>query len=190
VDTELIHLYDYTFTGCISCFACKKIGGHSYGRCAKQDELTPILAQAHDADALLLGSPIYCGTESAGMRAFMERLIFSYYTYSTEAPSLFPRRIKTGLIYTMNVTEEECVMLGYDTQIARSQGYLQRIFGACDILLCTDTYQFEEYSMYESSSLDSARKARRRREVFPKDCEKAYEMGRRCALDVVPEHGR
>jgi len=30
-ETELIHLYDIDFKGCISCFACKTIGGNSYG---------------------------------------------------------------------------------------------------------------------------------------------------------------
>ncbi len=42
-ETELIHLYDYSYKGCISCFACKLIGGKSYGRCAVDDELKPIL---------------------------------------------------------------------------------------------------------------------------------------------------
>ena len=33
--TELIHLYHLNFKGCISCFACKTIGGKSYGRLAE-----------------------------------------------------------------------------------------------------------------------------------------------------------
>ncbi len=39
-ETELIHLYDLTYTGCTSCFACKRKGGKSYARCAVQDGLT------------------------------------------------------------------------------------------------------------------------------------------------------
>ena len=35
-ETELVHLYDLDFKGCISCFACKKIGGKSYGRLCSQ----------------------------------------------------------------------------------------------------------------------------------------------------------
>jgi hypothetical protein len=45
-ETELVHLYDLDFKGCISCFACKKIGGKSYGRCAVSDGVTPILKKA------------------------------------------------------------------------------------------------------------------------------------------------
>ena len=29
--TRLYHLYDLDFNGCISCFACKRAGGKSYG---------------------------------------------------------------------------------------------------------------------------------------------------------------
>ena len=41
--TELIHLYDLNYKGCISCFACKTIGGKSYGTSAVPDwdSMTP-----------------------------------------------------------------------------------------------------------------------------------------------------
>jgi multimeric flavodoxin WrbA len=42
-ETELVHLYDLTYTGCTSCFACKLKGGKSYGKCAVNDGLTPVL---------------------------------------------------------------------------------------------------------------------------------------------------
>ena len=42
-ETELVHLYDLNFKGCISCFACKTRGGKSYGTCAVKDDLRPIL---------------------------------------------------------------------------------------------------------------------------------------------------
>jgi multimeric flavodoxin WrbA len=44
-ETELIHLYDLDYKGCISCFACKTIGGKSYGRCAVQDDLAPVFSR-------------------------------------------------------------------------------------------------------------------------------------------------
>ena len=58
-ETELIHLYDLNYKGCISCFACKTIGGKSYGKCAVRDDLTPIFRKVEKADAIILGSPIY-----------------------------------------------------------------------------------------------------------------------------------
>jgi hypothetical protein len=53
---------------------------------------------------------------------------------------------------------------------------LGRIFGLSESLLVTDTYQFDDYSKYVNS-FDVEEKAKRRREVFPIDCEKAYDMG-------------
>ena len=96
--TELIHLYDLNFKGCISCFACKTRGGRSYGRCAVEDDLTPILKEVEGTDVILLGSPIYYGTVSGEMRSFMERLMFPYMTYTHPPRSLFPRKIHTGFI--------------------------------------------------------------------------------------------
>lgn len=105
-ETELIHLYDLNFKGCVSCFSCKTIDGPSYGRCAVEDDLAPILQKAAEADAFILGSPFYFGTVSGEMRSFMERLMFPYLAYAGPPRSLFPRKIKTGFIYTMNAPEE------------------------------------------------------------------------------------
>src|SRR5512139_33663 len=120
--TELVHLYDLSYRGCISCFACKKIGGKSYGRCAVRDELTPVLKRAAEADVLILGSPMYFHTESGEMRSFMERLLFPYVTYTPERACIFPGRSQTGLIYTMNVTEENMAAYHQDVSVKASQG--------------------------------------------------------------------
>jgi len=44
-ETELIHLYDLNYKGCISCFACKTKGGKSYGKCPIQDDLAGLQAK-------------------------------------------------------------------------------------------------------------------------------------------------
>ena len=106
-EAELVHLRDLKYTGCVSCFSCKKIGGPSYGRCILKDDLRPVLDKAHEADVLVLGSPFYICAESAFMRAFEERLWFQYLLYSNEKPPLSPRKKATALIYTMNVRQEE-----------------------------------------------------------------------------------
>lgn len=178
-ETELIHLYDLRFTGCKSCFACKTKGGKSYGKCAVQDDLSPILEKVEEADALILGSPIYFGTDSGEMRSFMERLMFPYLTYTDPPQSLFPRMIKTGFIYTMNCPEEQMKQIGYDQQLGRNEMPMKMIFGASENLFSCDTYQFEDYSKMVADRFNPEQKAKRRREVFPKDCEKAFDMGTR-----------
>ena len=176
-DTELIHLYDLNFRGCLSCFACKTKGGQSYGKCAARDDLTPILKKVEETDAFILGSPIYFGTVSGEMRSFMERLMFPYHVYTYPPRSLFPRKIHTGFIYTMNAPEEWMKKLGYDKSIVSNEMTLKTIFGASESLFSFDTYQFKDYSKVVVESFDPEKKAKRRREVFPMDCQKAFEMG-------------
>ena len=45
-ETKLVHLYDYNYKGCVSCFSCKVKNGDSYGRCATEDDLLPFLARS------------------------------------------------------------------------------------------------------------------------------------------------
>jgi multimeric flavodoxin WrbA len=176
-ETELIHLYDLNFKGCISCFACKLKGGKSYGHCAVRDDLTPVFKSIEEADAILLGSPIYLGRVSGEMGAFLDRMLFQYIPYSNPLTSLFPKKIASGFIYTMNVSEEMMKELGIDYQIAINKNLLQIAFGNSETLLSFDTYQFEDYSKVVSDLFDPVAKAKRRMEEFPNDCEKAFEMG-------------
>jgi len=176
-ETEIIHLYDLNFKGCISCFACKLKDGKSYGKCAMNDELTPVLEKLKDADAVILGSPIYLGNSTGEMRSFMERYIFPFLVYSENPRSLYPRNIPIGYIYTTGAKEENFDVFGLHKIIELNEGVATRIFGYSESLYSTDTYQFDDYSKYVADRFDPEEKAKRREEVFPKDCEKAFEMG-------------
>lgn len=186
-ETELIHLYDLTYKGCVSCFACKLKGGKSYGRCACTDELAPLLDAVEEIDALILGSPIYFGAVSGEMRSFMERLLFPHLAYTAPPKSLFPRRIRVSCIYTMNMrSAEEMQARGVTHHLAANEQTLSMIFGQCEALHSVDTYQFSDYAKVVSDLFDVAQKARRREEDFPQDREKAFAMGAR----LVPERPR
>lgn len=176
-ETEFIHLYDLNFKGCISCFSCKTRGGKSYGRCAVRDDLTPILKKIETADAVILGSPIYFGSVTGEMRSFLERWLFPYLAYTDPPQSLFPGKIVTGFIYTMNVSEELAKELGYFQHLAFNERVLQR-FGTSESLYSFDTWQFDDYAKVVADRFDPVQKAKRRKEVFPVDCQKAFELGR------------
>ena len=180
-ETELIHLYDLDFKGCTSCFGCKLKGGKSYGKCAMTDGLTPILEKLGDADAFLLGSPIYFGTVSGEMRSFMERLLFPYLVYTRPPGSLFGSMVPTAFIYTMNVSEETMREYQYPVHFRMNENYLTRIFGRAETLCSFETLQFEDYDKVVFSYFDPAKRRERRRTVFPEDCRKALELGTRLA---------
>jgi len=178
-DTELVHLYDLEFKGCTSCFACKLKGGKSYGKCAVKDELTSVLDRIADADAIILGSPIYFGTVTGEMRCFMERLLFPYLVYSRPPASIFKGKIHTAFIYTMNVSEEGMKEFQYPVHTGLNESILARTFGHAESLFSFETLQFEDYSKMVFNYFDPEERKERRKTVFPKDLEKAFELGKR-----------
>jgi multimeric flavodoxin WrbA len=180
-NTEMVHLYNLKFSGCISCFACKKTDRNQDGICALKDDLTPVLDRVRDADALLIGTPVYYHAESAATRAFLERLFFPYNKYSKAFESLFPKKIKTGLIYTMNITEEMANDSGYDKHFVMTKWALETTFGECEVILCTDTLQYDDYDKYESEAFDGKAKLKRHKEIFPNDCKRVFDLGVRLA---------
>lgn len=175
--TKFIHLYDLDYKGCISCFACKEKGGKSYGKCVLKDALKPIFKEVEGSDAIILGSPIYLGSISGRMQSFLERLVFPYLTYTDPPQTLFPKKIHTGFIYTMGVTEEQMNQFGYKERFTNTERFLARIFGSSEMFCCFDTYQFDDYSKFVATRFDPEEKLKRRKEIFPKDCQKAFEMG-------------
>ena len=176
--TELVNLYRLNFKGCISCFYCKR-KDKEHGTCAMKDDLTPVLERVKESDAIIFGSPIYFMNLSSGMIAFMERLLFSNYIYSNEIPTVFPKSLPNAFIYTMNMTEDHVKEFGIKEKFAVHENFATRILRAeTKVLYAYNTYQFTDYSKYESSIFDEPAKAAYRREIFPKQCDEARSIGR------------
>lgn len=91
------------YTGCISCFGCKK--EKFKGQCICKDGLKPVLDAILEADGLIIGSPNYLGELTASFRALYERLIFQNLTYTLETPSCNERPIPVLLIMTSNAPD-------------------------------------------------------------------------------------
>ena len=180
--TEMIHLYDLDFRGCISCFACKKKNSKFIGQCALQDGLSPILENAMQCHAIFLGSPIYLGNITGEMQSCWERLIFMNLSYDDVSRSNFTGCINVGFIYTMGLTDERMREFGYDVLINhRNTRYSAILKGQWEDMLSTDAHQFEDYSEYAASLFDEAHKKRVYAEQFPVDCRNAHDMGKRLA---------
>ena len=103
---ERIDLFDLNYKGCVSCFGCKLLGGPSFGKCAQRDELTPVLDKILAADVVLLATPLYFGEVPGAVRNLFERIWFPGQKYAKNYRSAYPRRVKVGLMYTMNVPVE------------------------------------------------------------------------------------
>ena len=177
--TEMLHLYDSEFKGCVSCFACKVKDNPAPGTCFYKDGLSSILEKAMSADALILGSPIYFENVTGMMRSFLERLMFPVLTYTEGYKGLLDKTIPVGFIYTMNVPQDFMEQAKYMDALQFAEGDMRRLFGYCESISANDTVQFDDYTKYINTVFDVEHKKQVQKEQFPKDCQNAFELGRR-----------
>ncbi|MBR1407276.1 MAG: flavodoxin family protein [Clostridia bacterium] len=160
------------YTGCISCFGCKreKFKGH----CICRDGLTPVLDAIREADGLIIGSPNYLSELTASFRALYERLIFQNLTYNLETPCCNARPIPVLLIMTSNAPEGS-----YRGLLEGYRQTLSRFVGPAEIFVSGDTLQLRDYSRtdWEWSMFDPERKRTRHETVFPEECRAVFRKG-------------
>jgi multimeric flavodoxin WrbA len=180
-NTECINLYHLNYKGCRGCFSCKR-DGPGYARCAIHDELEPILDKITEADALILGTPIYYGSATGEVRSFLERLLFPRKSWDTWS-SQVDKKIPVGVIFTMGATQDQMKLMLYEPHLRSIEQNIRDIFGKCESIYITNTAHVEDYSKYRMKYVDSVGKLQRKKEVFPIDCENVYSMGARFALD-------
>ena len=176
-ETELIQLSDLTFSGCRSCFACKRAGAET-GRCMWKDDLQPVLDKLLSADAVFMGSPIYLGNVSGMMYCLMERRVFSLLSYDDYSKRLFHGHVNACFFFTMNAPESYA-NTGYRDMMEQYAGAMKRLGGRSEYYAACDTLQFEDYARYAAGTFNEAHKRKVREEQFPKDLQAAYDMGKR-----------
>ncbi|MGN0018534.1 MAG: flavodoxin family protein [Candidatus Gastranaerophilaceae bacterium] len=181
-ETEYFNLYDINYKGCLSCFACKRKGNNTNCVCAIKDDLRPILEKCINADAIIIGSPVYFSYPTGEFRSFLERLLFPVNTYLVDnktgmLKSLRPKTIPVGLIFTMNCPRDWMEKYNYTTILNDNVNSLKHVFGYSEVLYSCDTYQFSDYSKYDVDLFDEKHKAKVREEQFPKDMQAAFNMG-------------
>ncbi len=177
---EWVNLYELDYTGCISCFACKRKDGKYNCRCKVKDDLSPVLKKIMKSDGLILGSPIYLGDVTGKIRLLLERLVFMNLSYDRQG-SNFEGSIPTAFIYTMNVDVQTMHEWGYPYLFGTHEKYLKLLGGTFESLTATDTYQFKDYTKYAAAKFDEPHKASVRETQFPVDCRNAFELGARIA---------
>ncbi len=168
------------YTGCVSCFGCKK--EQFKGHCVCRDGLTPVLDAIREADGLIIGSPNYLGEMTASFRALYERLIFQYLTYSKETPCCNERFIPVLLIMTSNAPD-----IAYVDLLRHYKKTLNRFVGPTKVFVCGDTLQLKDYGRtdWQWTMFNPEAKMKRHENIFPKECMKAYRAGAELAEQSV-----
>lgn len=161
------------YTGCISCFGCKK--EKFKGHCVCRDGLTPVLDAIREADGLIIGSPNYLSELTASFRALYERLIFQNLTYNKETPSCNAHPIPVLLIMTSNAPEG-----AYQQLLAGYQQTLNFLVGPTKVFVSGNTLQLKDYSKtdWPWTLFDPEVKKERHETVFPEECKKAFALGK------------
>ena len=84
IDTELIRLAEKNILPCTACDACE-----SEETCPLDDDLLPLYHRLKQADGIILASPVYFGSATPQLKAFMDRAGYiSYnngYTFARKA---------------------------------------------------------------------------------------------------------
>lgn len=183
-EVDEVRLYDYEYKGCISCFACKVKNSKTNGLCAYRDALRPVLEKAHEADIILVGTPVFYNYPAGQVRTFLERLLFPVGTYLWEDGKQVVVRekvIPTGLIYTMNCPADMMEQWNYPAILSDTAKTMEQIMGYNELLYICNTYQFHDYSRYDMNLFQEEEKRKYRDEHFEKDLEKAYQLGKHLA---------
>lgn len=179
-ETEIIQLYDLNYTGCKSCFSCKRKEAESC-HCILKDDLTAVLEKVFEADAVFFGSPIYFGDMTGQMVSFMERLGFPLLSYDDYSKKLYHGAINAAMFYTMNATEDY-YQSSMEQSLTNRAAILQRLGGTVEVYAICDTYQFSDYAKFHAGAFNEEHKREVRERQFPKDMENAFETGRRLAV--------
>lgn len=186
--TELINLYDYEFTGCRSCFACKIKNSKTNGVCAIRDSIRPVIEMIQDADVLIVGSPVYFGYPTGQVRNLVERLLFPLDTYLFEdgVRLKVPHKpVETAMIYTMNCPEALSHQIGYDKLLGFTGEEMGRLYGYNEILYSYETLQFADYSRYDMNLFSEKERMERHEKQFPVDLQNARNLGDRLARKAL-----
>lgn len=72
IETELIHMGHKDIRGCI---ACRKFA--QTGKCVFDDVVNEVAPKLAEADAFIIGAPVYYASPAGGAIAFLDRLFFS-----------------------------------------------------------------------------------------------------------------
>ena len=183
-EVEYFNLYDYNFKGCYSCFACQRKGSTTEGICAIKDDLRPILEKCINADAIIIGTPVYFSYPTGIFRSFVERLMFANHTYMVDKEHgglkrRLDRIIPTGVIFTMNCPEELANNINYPVILGENVNSLNHIMGYAEGLYSYDTTQFADFSKYNCDLFDENHKHEVQEKQFPIDMQKAFDLGKK-----------
>ena len=128
VDVELVSLQGKKFNPCIACNKC--IRDNSPICTLYKDDITPYLEKFHEADGIILASPVYEMCPTPQMSAFLSRFRGGWVVLSKN-PDLFAKKVGGAIAVggTRNGGQEHCIksLMGF----FHTNGYTPANGGLC-----------------------------------------------------------
>lgn len=129
IETETVLVGNKDIRGCIACRKCAELG-----RCVFDDEVNELAVKFKEADALVIGAPVYFASANATLVALMQRLMFS--TQSVD------KRMKVGA----------CVVVSRRGGSSSTYDELNKFFGICGMPIATSQYWNMTYGREEGEA--------------------------------------
>lgn len=114
-DTELVCLGDLRIRQCDGCHVCWKTG-----KCAKNDDMQGLYPKLAEADAIVLGTPVYWYGPTAIMKGFIDRLV--YFNSPRTRPMIRGRRAALAIPFEDTTRETADLLV---RMLEKSLAYLE-----------------------------------------------------------------
>lgn len=163
-EVDYIDLYKLDLSGCRICLICKQ--DEETCRCYWRDELSPLIEDIFNADALLIGVPIFFSHPSSHYMALLERLIYCLVSYKTG--NKFKGKVNVGLFYTINYPKDYFED-NIRPHLKQSEGLLKMLNGKV-VIESFYNISKNDYSSEDSESINSKEKQ------FLRDLDEVFEI--------------
>lgn len=92
IETEIVHVGNKDIRGCIACRRCHSTGSN---KCVFNDIVNEVAPKLAEADAFVIGAPVYFGSPAGSAISFMDRLFFSCFC---SAPKILSNGLQAILL--------------------------------------------------------------------------------------------
>jgi len=73
IDAEILQIGHESISGCLACGMCAK---NKNEKCVMNDKVNEVIQKMKNADAIVLGSPVYFGGVNGTMKSFLDRAFY------------------------------------------------------------------------------------------------------------------
>jgi multimeric flavodoxin WrbA len=121
-EIELVDITKYKVSGCVNCDSCMKNGGS----CVQRDDTNEIIQKVYDADAVILGTPVYYWGVSAQMKTVVDKFYSKDEQFRQQKKKLGIVAVGAGSLddpeYALITAQFECICnyLGWDIIFSHS----------------------------------------------------------------------